>query len=69
MDKIIQKALENMGTMNEADMHNAFLNEDDARLMYDRYINDYEKNNTSFYNHLCQIDQWKFDKFIKTFIK
>lgn len=51
MDKDIETALKNMGTMNEADMHNAFQNEDDTRVMYERYTIDYQKDNLSFYNH------------------
>ncbi len=68
MDMKIKIALENIGTMNSTTMHNIFHNQDDARIMLERYQNKYNQDNFAFYKKLCDIDRWKFDRFLKTLI-
>lgn len=68
MEKKILNALQNMGNMNASTMQNAFHNQDDARIMLDRYQNKFNQNNIIFYENLCDIDQGKFDRFLRTLI-
>ena len=55
--------IENLGEISRTTMHRIY--KEDGDLMYDRYTNQFNKNNIDFYNHLCDIDTWKFDKFLK----
>ncbi len=64
----ILEALNGMGTIEFSTMQSAFENNDDAQIMYKRYCDEYKHNNLEFYNHLCDIDRWKFNRFIKLII-